>query len=55
MGDPGKICHVGGHGAGYAVKLLLNLLWFSSLVAIAEALTVGARAGVDLAVLHRPW
>jgi 3-hydroxyisobutyrate dehydrogenase len=53
MGDPGKIMHVGAHGAGYAVKLLLNQLWFDSLVAIAETLTVGARAGVDLAVLHQ--
>ena len=53
MGDPEKILHVGAHGAGYAVKLLLNQLWFDSLIAIAETLTVGARAGVDLAVLHR--
>ena len=52
IGDPREIRHVGGHGAGYTVKLLLNLLWFSSLVATAEALTVGVRAGVDLAVLH---
>jgi 3-hydroxyisobutyrate dehydrogenase len=52
MGDSRTIMHVGGHGAGYAVKLLLNQLWFDSLIAIAETLTVGARAGVDLAVLH---
>jgi len=52
IGDRDHIRHVGGHGAGYTVKLLLNLLWFSSLVATAEALTVGVRAGVDLAVLH---
>ncbi len=52
IGDPAGIRHVGGHGAGYTVKLLLNLLWFSSLVAVTEVLTVGTRAGVDLAVLH---
>lgn len=52
IGDPGQIRHVGGPGAGYTVKLLLNLLWFSSLVATAETLTVGMRAGIDLAVLH---
>jgi 3-hydroxyisobutyrate dehydrogenase len=52
IGDPAGIRHVGGPGAGYTVKLLLNLLWFSSLVAVTEVLTVGARAGVDLAVLH---
>jgi 3-hydroxyisobutyrate dehydrogenase len=48
----GRILHVGGHGAGYVVKLMLNLLWFDQLVAIAEVLTIGARAGVDVAVLH---
>ena len=53
MGDPGKILHVSSHGAGYAVKLMLNLLWFDSVVATAEVLTVGVRAGVDLSVLHR--
>ena len=53
MGDPGRILHVGGNGAGYTVKLMLNLLWFSHLAATAEVLTVGVRAGVDLAMLRR--
>ncbi len=53
MGDPERVLHVGGHGAGYAVKLMINQLWFVQLIAIAEALTVGAKAGVDLGVLHR--
>ncbi len=53
MGDPQRIFHVGAHGAGYAVKLMLNLLWFDQLVAIAEVLTIGVRAGVDLSVLRR--
>jgi 3-hydroxyisobutyrate dehydrogenase len=53
MGDPERVLHVGGHGAGYAVKLMINQLWFVQLVAIAEALTVGVQAGVDLSVLHR--
>ena len=52
LAAPGQILHVGGSGAGYAVKLMLNLLWFDSLLAIAEVLTIGARAGVDLDVLH---
>lgn len=52
MGDPERILHVGGHGAGYAVKLMINQLWFSHLVATAEVLTVGVRAGVDLGVLR---
>ncbi|MGN6521625.1 MAG: NAD(P)-dependent oxidoreductase, partial [Actinomycetes bacterium] len=53
MGDPQRVFHVGAHGAGYAVKLMLNLLWFNYLVSTAEVLTIGAKAGVDLSVLHR--
>src|SRR6201999_30223 len=46
MGDPARIFHRGGSGAGYAVKLLLNLTWFIQSVATAETLTMGVRAGV---------
>jgi len=53
MGDPERILHVGGHGAGYTVKLMINLLWFAHLVATAEVLSIGTRAGVDLATLRR--
>jgi 3-hydroxyisobutyrate dehydrogenase len=53
MGDTGRILHVGPHGAGYTVKLMINLLWFSHLVATAEVLTVGTQAGVDLATLRQ--
>lgn len=49
---PGRIAHVGGHGAGYTVKLLVNLLWFGQAVATAEALLLGKRAGIDLRVLQ---
>lgn len=52
MGDPERVLHVGDPGAGYTVKLLINLLWFSHLVASAEVLTMGAKAGVDLSVLR---
>ncbi len=52
MGDPDRIFRVGGHGAGYVVKLMINLLWFSHLVATAEVLTMGVRAGVDLSILR---
>jgi 3-hydroxyisobutyrate dehydrogenase len=52
MGDPERILHVGGHGTGYAVKLMINQLWFSHLVATAEVLAIGTRAGVDLGVLR---
>jgi 3-hydroxyisobutyrate dehydrogenase len=53
MGDTGRILHVGPHGAGYTVKLMINLLWFAHLTATAEVLTVGAAAGVDLATLRQ--
>jgi len=53
MGDPDRILHVGGNGAGYTVKLMINLLWFGHLAATAEVLTVGVRAGVDLAMLRK--
>lgn len=52
MGDPQRILHVGPHGAGYATKLMINQLWFSHLVATAEVLAVGVRAGVRLDVLR---
>jgi len=52
MGDPDRILYVGGHGAGYTVKLMINLLWFAHLVATAEVLAVGTQAGVDLATLR---
>jgi len=53
MGDPERILHVGPPGAGYTVKLMINLLWFAHVTITAEALTVGVRAGVDAATLHR--
>jgi 3-hydroxyisobutyrate dehydrogenase len=52
IGDPNQIFHLGPSGSGYAVKLLLNLMWFMHSVATAEALTIGVRAGVDLERLH---
>jgi len=52
IGDPQRILHLGPAGSGYAVKLLLNLLWFVQSVATAEALTIGVRAGVPLDTLH---
>jgi 3-hydroxyisobutyrate dehydrogenase len=40
--------YLGPLGAGYAVKLLTNLLWFINAAAIGEALLLGARSGVEL-------
>lgn len=53
MGNPEKILHVGKAGSGYAVKLMINQLWFSHLVATAEVLSIGVKAGVDLEVLRQ--
>ncbi len=52
IGDPQRIFHLGPAGSGYAVKLLLNLLWFVQSVATGEALAIGVRAGVPLDRLH---
>jgi 3-hydroxyisobutyrate dehydrogenase len=53
LADPDRIIRVGGHGAGYTVKLLVNLLWFGQAVATAEALLLGKRTGIDLRVLQQ--
>ncbi len=53
VGDPERIFHVGPKGAGYAVKLCLNLLWFVHVAAAAEVLSLGVGAGVDLETLRR--
>jgi len=52
MGNPERIFHLGGNGAGYTVKLLLNLMWFIESVATGEVLTMGCLAGVPLERLH---
>ena len=52
IGDPERMFHLGPTGAGYTVKLLLNLLWFTHSVATGEVLTLGVLAGVPLERLH---
>ena len=51
-GNPDRIVHVGGHGAGYMAKLIINLLWFGQAIATAEALLLGQASGLDLGVLR---
>jgi 3-hydroxyisobutyrate dehydrogenase len=46
-----RIVHVGPVGAGSAAKLLTNMLWFVHVVALADALALGARAGIPVASL----
>lgn len=50
IGD--RVFHVGDVGAGNVVKLLNNMLFFVNLLGAVEALVVGAKAGVDPAVLR---
>ncbi len=52
LARPGRILHVGGYGAGYTVKLLINLLWFGQAVCTAEALLLGQASGLDLGILR---
>jgi 3-hydroxyisobutyrate dehydrogenase len=53
MGDTDKFFNCGKRGTGYAVKLVLNMLWFNSFVATTEALLLGVKAGVDLETLRQ--
>jgi len=46
-----KISHVGSVGSGDAVKLVNNLLLGVNMVAVAEAMTLGVKAGLDPEVL----
>jgi len=46
-----KIYHAGSVGAGDAVKLINNLLLGVNMVAVAEAMTLGVKAGLDPKVL----
>lgn len=47
-----RIVHVGGPGAGQVVKLCNNLLGAVIMLANAEALTLGVKAGVDATTLR---
>lgn len=52
MAADGAVLHVGPKGAGYAVKLCMQLLFFAQVAAVGEVLSLGARAGVDVELLH---
>ncbi len=45
------ITHCGGAGSGQVVKILNNMVLFQTVNALAEALALGRRAGVDAALL----
>lgn len=48
----GRIVPVGGPGTGQVVKLANNLLFAAQMLATAEAFTLAAKAGIDLALVH---
>ncbi len=47
------IIHTGDQFSAMSAKLLTNLLWYINAAAIGEALVLGARSGIDLAVLQQ--
>ena len=47
-GQPDQIYYAGPNGSGYAIKVLLNLLWFVYATGTAEVLAVASRLGLDL-------
>lgn len=51
-GLPGQIYHAGPQGAGYAMKVLLNLLWFIYATGTSEVLVMAARLGLDIRMVQ---
>ncbi len=48
-----QIYYGGPNGAGYAIKVLLNLLWFINAAGTSEVLAIGSKLGLDLRVLQQ--
>jgi 3-hydroxyisobutyrate dehydrogenase-like beta-hydroxyacid dehydrogenase len=48
-----NIFHVGGAGAGCTAKLITQYLGYTNFVAALEGMLIGAKAGIDLAMLAR--
>ena len=51
-GLPDQIYYAGPNGAGYGIKVLLNLLWFIYATGTAEVLAIGSKLGLDLRMLQ---
>jgi 3-hydroxyisobutyrate dehydrogenase/glyoxylate/succinic semialdehyde reductase len=47
----GKIIHVGGHGAGTSMKMVINLLLGTGMAAFAEAMVLGEGLGISRKML----
>ncbi|MFZ9630295.1 MAG: NAD(P)-dependent oxidoreductase [Ilumatobacteraceae bacterium] len=52
-GMPDQIYYAGPNGSGYAIKVLLNLLWFVYATGTSEVLAVASRLGLDLRVVQQ--
>ena len=52
-GLPDQIYYAGSNGAGYGIKVLLNLLWFIYAAGTAEVLAIGSKLGLDLRMLQQ--
>lgn len=48
-----KILHMGPVGAGSVAKLVINMLWFVHVVALADGMAAGVRAGIEPYQLQR--
>ena len=51
-GLPDQIYYAGTNGAGYGIKVLLNLLWFIYAAGTSEVLAIGSKLGLDLRMLQ---
>jgi len=52
-GMPGQIYYAGANGAGYGIKVLLNLLWFVHAAGTSEVLAMASKLGLDLRVVQQ--
>lgn len=52
-GVPDQVYFAGPNGAGYAIKVLLNLLWFVYAAGTAEVLAIASRLGLDLRMVQQ--
>lgn len=52
-GMPGQIYHAGPNGAGYGIKVLLNLLWFVHAAGTSEVLAMASKLGLDFRMLQQ--
>lgn len=52
-GVPGQIYYAGTNGAGYGIKVLLNLLWFIHAAGTSEVLAMASKLGLDLRVVQQ--